>query len=123
MSVCSHTVIYGQTESEKPITCEYFKAIFDNMIYENNNLMLVTKSGKRPFTIFVVAPGNRKDSNLKTSGRLVKALNGYFTSKKLDLSRYIVVEAKQRKGFGTLQIYFLDNVQNIVFNNDIFLCP
>ena len=115
--------VQGQVKDEGPINCEYLKKTLDDAINESANSATPTPSGLRPFTIFVIAPGNKKDSNSATSARLVKALYGLLKTDKYKSLRYTIVEAKPRKGFGHLQIYFMDGVKDLIFDKDIFVCP
>lgn len=112
----------GQTKIEKPITCEYLKVVLDTLSGEN--LDTPTESGSRPHTIFVVAPGDRKDSNVKTARKFQRGLDTLLKSEpRYNGLRYTIVETTRKKGYGRFQIYFVDEVKDFVFADNVFLCP
>ena len=113
----------SQTETEKPVTCEYLKAVLDDAAYTSANSTVPSVSGLRPYTIFVISPGNKKNSNIKTARRLGKALDSLFTTGIYKSLRYKIIESRQKKGFGTIEIYFLNKSKEFNFDNNVFYCP
>ncbi len=108
---------------EQPINCEYIKLILDVLDVQTRNKLVITKSGFPPYTVFVISPGNRKDSNLKVAEKLIKSLTRRLHADESEQSRNIVIEAKPRKGYGHLQIYHMNEVQDYPFADNVLECP
>lgn len=111
----------AQVKVEEPTTCEYLKLQLDALTVKSSNNP--NKSGLRSHVVFIVSPGNKKASNIRTAGRFIKALEISLKSESYKSLRSTIVESKQRKGFGQLQIYFVDETIDIFFDENIFSCP
>lgn len=113
--------VQAQVKDEKPTTCEYLKLQLDVLTVKSAGNP--NKSGLRSYVVFVVSPGNKKASNIRIARKLIKALDSLLKTESYKSLRYAIVEGKQRKGFGQLQIYFVDELTDLVFDENIFFCP
>jgi hypothetical protein len=122
--VLSFTLIVqaqAETKNEKPITCEYLKVILDGLVTKSSYSL--TEKASLPYAVFIVSPGSRKDSNAKVALKFVRGLNTLLKTSNYQPLRYAIIESKQKKGYGRLQIYFIDEVKEFDFADNIFLCP
>lgn len=125
LTVCTILILSGsvqaQVKDEKPTTCEYLKLQLDVLTVKgasNPNI-----SGLRSHVIFIVSPGNKKVSNIRIARKLISALDSSLKTGNYRSLRSVIVESKQKKGFGRLQIYFVDEVIDLVFDENILFCP
>lgn len=113
--------VQAQAKDEKPTTCEYLKLQLDALTIKSAGNP--NKSGLRSHVIFVVSPGNKKASNISIARKFIKELNNSLKTGDYKSLRSTVIETKQRKGFGQLRIYFVDEEIDLFFDENIFYCP
>lgn len=117
--------VQGQTKNENFIYCEYLKDLLARLSVQNIVNMEKNAgniSGKPAFTVIVITPGSKKDSNAKIAQRLALGIDSYIKQQGGRL-RPVIVETKKRKGIGRLQIYFFDEVYDYAFSEDTLACP
>lgn len=119
--------VQGQVENKNLIYCESLKNLLAELSLKNltnleKNVGIMT-SGKPAYTVIVVTPGNRKDSNAKTAQKLIRNINFLNKENLPGALRPVIVETKSRKGKGRFQIYFFDEIHDFAFDEGTFECP